>query len=198
MALKSRYAFLKRFHFETLYNTFLGLNPREQLFVLVGLGVLVLLIFGLPLGLASGKLGSLEEQILEGREKQREIIRKIDQYKTSSQKLKELESSIAKGFDATITTTMATLAEKSGIKDRIQNIRDKGATSAELYDKISVEVKITKVTIPQLIDYLYQMEQHPELFLRIDQIQIKRRFDNKQLMDVNLEVSTYRLQQVGG
>lgn len=198
MVPKSRYAFLKRFHFETLTNTFLGLNPREQLFVLVGLSVLVLLIFGLPLGLASSKLGSLGEQISEGREKQREIIRKIDQYKTSSQKLKELESSIAKGFDATITTTMATLAEKSGIKDRIQNIRDKGATSAELYDKISVEVKITKVTIPQLIDYLYQIEQHPELFLRVDQIQIKRRFDNKQLMDVNLEVSTYRLQQVGG
>ncbi len=198
MALKLHASFLKRFNVETLYNTFLGLNPREQIFALVGLGVAVLILFGLPLGLASSKLSGLEEAIVQGREKQREIARQLDQYQQLSQRLKSLESKISKGFDSTITTTLATLAEKSGIKDRIQNIRDKGATSSELFDKISVEVKLAKVTVSQLMDYLYNIEQHPELFLRLDQIRMKRRFDNKQLMDVTFEVSTYRLQQVGG
>lgn len=199
MKFKSRYATLfKRFNFEMLTNTFLGLNSREQIFVLAGLGIVVLLVFGLPLGLASGKLASLEDQIQQGREKQREILKLVDQYQQINQKLKGAESEIAKGFDATITTTLATLAEKGGIKDRIQNIRDRGATSAELFDKISAEVQLTKVTVPQIVDYLYSIEQHPELFLRVDQIRIKRRFDNKQLLDVTFQVSTYRLSQVEG
>lgn len=198
MGLKSRYSFLKRINLETLTNTFLGFNPREQMFVLVGAVVALLLAFGLPLGLASAKLGSLEAQIHEGRENQREVLRRLEKHQQLQGKLKTVESQIAKGFDATITTTMATLAEASGIKDRIQNIRDKGATSAELFDKMTVEVKLIKLTVPQLIDYLYRIEQHSELFLRLDQIRVKRRFDNKQLLDVTFEASTYRLQQVGG
>lgn len=198
MALKWHSSFLKRLNIESLYNTFLGLNPREQIFVLIGAGVLIFIVFGLPLGLASSKLSSLEQEIVEGREKQREIARHLGQYQEFYGRLKGIESKIAKGFDSTITTTMATVAEKSGIKDRIQSIRDKGATSSELFDKISVEVKLTKITVSQLMDYLYNIEQHPELFLRLDQIRIKRRFDNRQLLDVTLEASTYRLQQVGG
>lgn len=197
MALKSRYSFLKRFNFEMLYNTFLGLSPREQMFALIGAALVVLLIFGMPLLLAASKLSSLENDIREGREKQREIARMMEQYQTQSQRLKEMEGRIAKGFDATITTTMATLAEKAGIKDRIENIRDRGGTSAELFDQVSVEVKLAKVTVPQLLDYLYRIEQNPDLFLRIGQISVKRRFDNKQLLDVVLEASTYRLQTGG-
>lgn len=195
MALKSKYSFLKRFNFGALYNAFLGLNPREQMFALIGAGVVILLVFGMPLILTSSKLSSLENEIVEGREKQREILKRMEQFQSQSQKLKEIEAKIAKGFDATITTTMATLAEKVGIKDRIENIRDKGARSTELFDEISVEVKLVKITVPQLMDYLYQIEQHPDLVLRISQIRIKRRFDNKQLLDVMFEVSTYRLQQ---
>jgi hypothetical protein len=198
MALKSKYSFLKRFDFGTLYNTFLGLQPREQIFALVGAGVLVLVVFGLPFSLASGKLGSLEKQIGQGHDKQRGVLRELERYNQLQQELKGIESQISGGFDATITTTMEQLAEKSGIKDRIDNIKERAATPSELFDELAVDVRLTKVTIPQLVDYLYNIEHHPELFLRIKQIQIKRRYDNKQLMDVTFQASTYRLQGVGG
>lgn len=196
--MKSRYPFFKRFNFETLYNTFLGLNPREQMFALIGTGVALLLIVGLPLSLASSKLASLEGQIREGNEKQMEIVRRMEQYQQLMKKLGELESQVEQGFDATVSTSMTSLAAEAGIEDRIQNIRERGATPSELFDEISVEVNLTKVTLPQLTDYLYKIEKHPKLLLRVTEMRIKRRFDNKHLFDVQFQVSTYRLQQVAG
>lgn len=195
MARFSRYSFLKRFNWETFYNTFLGLAPREQLFALIGVSLLVLFLVGLPLSLASTKLSSLETQIQEGHEKQREISRRLEQFQQLKAKLKAIESQLEKGFDATISTTLTNLAGEAGIEDRIQNIRERGATPSELFDEITVEVQLAKVTVPQLIDFLYKVEKHPQLLLRIKQIRIKRRFDNKQLLDVQLQASTYRLQQ---
>lgn len=198
MSIKSRYSFLQRFDLEALYNTFLGLESREQIFALVGVGILVLLVLGLPISLASGKLGSLENQINQGQEKQRQILHELDRYRQLQSELKGIETQISKGFDATITTTMETLADKSGIKERIENIKERPATPSDLYDEVSADVRLTRVTVPQLVDYLYSIEHHPNLFLKIKQIQIKRRYDNRQLMDANFQVSTYRLQGVGG
>src|SRR3989344_1306560 len=122
MALKFKYSILQRFNFEALYNTFLGLQPREQIFALLGAGFVVLFIVGLPFSLASGKLGSLEKEITQGREKQRQILRELERYQQLKKELETVESKISGGFDATITTTMESLAEKSGIKDRLENI----------------------------------------------------------------------------
>ncbi|OGQ05205.1 MAG: hypothetical protein A2W61_02550 [Deltaproteobacteria bacterium RIFCSPLOWO2_01_44_7] len=198
MALKFKYSILQRFNFEALYNTFLGLQPREQIFALLGAGFVVLFIVGLPFSLASGKLGSLEKEITQGREKQRQILRELERYQQLKKELETVESKISGGFDATITTTMESLAEKSGIKDRIENIKERAATPSELFDEVAVDVRITKVTVPQLVDFLYNIEQHPQLFLKVKQIQVKRRYDNRQLLDVSFQASTYRLQGTGG
>lgn len=196
MKLTSRTGFLKRINFEALYNTFLGLQPKEQIYALVGAGVLLLLLVGLPISLASSKLGGLEEELREGKIKQREIFKELDRYQQFKGEVDQLEAKYQQGYDATLPTTMESLADKSGIKDRIDNIKEKGATSMESFDEVSVEVRLTKVTLPQLIDYLYNIEHHAQLFLRVREIQIRRRFDNKQLLDVPLlKVSTYRLQK---
>lgn len=196
--MKARYSFFKRFNFETLYNTFLGLNPREQVIALIGAGAAVLLVVGLPLSLASGKLASLEEQILEGNEKRLEIARRTEQYRQIKRELGQLEARVEQGFEATVSSTLTSLAGQAGIEDRIQNIRERGATPSELFDEISVEVKLAKVTLPQLMDYLYKIEKDPKRLLRLTVMRLKRRFDNKRLFDVDFQVSTYRLQQTGG
>ncbi|MBI4124940.1 MAG: hypothetical protein HY609_07070 [Deltaproteobacteria bacterium] len=196
--MKARYSFLKRFNFDTLYNTFLGLNPREQIFALIGAGAALLLVVGLPLLLASSKLSGLEEQIREGNEKRMEIGRRMEQYQQLRKKLGEMESRVEQGFDATVSSSLTGLATEAGLGERIQNIRERGATPSELFDEISVEVKLTKVTLPQLIDYLYKIEKDPKRILRVTEMRIKRRFDDKRLFDVEFQASTYRLQQAGG
>lgn len=193
--LKSRYSFLQRFNFETLTNTFLGLQPREQIYALAGAGLAILLIFGLPISLASSKLGKLESQITEGGAKQREIARELEIYRKVRTDLEGAEKKISGGVETSLTQTLVALAEKSGIKDRVDNINEK-KTSLDFYDEEVVEFRLSKVTLQQLLDFLYSIEKNPEVFLRVSQIQVKRNYSNKQLIDIPfIRVAAYRLQK---
>lgn len=189
---------LSRLNLEALYNTFLGLTPREQTFSLVGAAVALLLLIGLPISLASGKLSDLESAIEKGQENRRQVMRAIETFSQMQDQLKGVETRFQGGFDSTITTTMETLATQAGIKDRIDSLKERPSVPSELYDEVSADVRLTKVTLSQLVDFLFKIEHHPKLLLRVKQIQVKPRFDNKQLMDVTFQVSTYRFQQQGG
>jgi len=195
VGLKSRS--LNRLNLEALYNTFLGLTPREQTFALIGAGVALLIVVGLPVSLASSKLSSLEEAIEKGQENRRQVVRQIEGFQQMEGELKKVEGQLQGGFDATITTTMETLATEAGIKERIDSLKERPAVPSEFFDELAVDVRLTKVTLPQLTDLLYKIEHHSRLVLRVKQMQIKPRFDNKQLLDATFQVSTYRLQQGG-
>ena len=195
MGLKIKSAFLSRFNFEGVYNTFLGLQPRQQMFALGGVAFVLLLVIGFPLSLASGKLGGLEDEIQNGRETEREIMRALERYQSTQEKWKGVQDQMSKGFDPNITTTMATIAEKMGIKNRIDNIQDRGSTPSELYDEVSVEVRLSQLALSQVVEYLYNVEHNPTSLMKIKEVRIKRRYDNKQLLDVSLLASTYKLQE---
>jgi len=47
-----------------------------------------------------------------------------------------------------------------------------------------------KIRLPDLVRYLHQVENSPEL-LRVKQIQIRPRFDDADLLDVRFQVSAY-------
>ena len=184
-----------RIDFEGLYNTFLGLTPREQTLTLVGIGVALLLVIGLPISFASSRLSSFEDSIAKGEEKRKEVVREIAHYQDLTQRLQLLEQEYKTGYDSTLTTTMEKLAENSGIKERIESLKEGTSSPSDYFDEFSVDVHLSKVTLPQLVDYLYRIEHHDRLMLRLNQIQIKPRYDNKQLLDVSFRVSTYRLQE---
>jgi len=198
MGLKSRYSLFHRFNMDALYNTFVGLIPREQLYVLIGSGLLILVLIGLPISLMSGKLASLESKIEQGQKAQKQVLRDLEYLQKLQGDLKIVEDRFSKGFDSTITTTMETLGGSSGIGSLIESLKERPPNPTDLFDEISVDVRLRKVTLPQLVDYLHRIEQHERLLLRVKQLEIKPRYDNKQLLDVSFQVSTYRLQQGGG
>ncbi len=195
MGLKSRYSLLRRIDLDSLYNTFVGLTSREQM-IAAGVSVfLLLLVIGLPISLMSGKLSHLEKRIEETRETQKQVLRSIEYFQKLQSELKTVEDRFSHGFDATITTTMETLAGQAGIREQIDSLKERPPNPSDLFDENAVDVRLRKVTLPQLVDYLFKIEHHPQLLLRVKQVQIKPRFDNKQLLDVSFQVATFRLQQ---
>ena len=197
MGLKSRYSLFRRFDLDSLYNTFVGLTPREQMMALGVSAFLLLLVVGLPISLMSGKLSGLEKRIDQSRETQKQVLRDIEYFQKLQADMKTVEDRFSRGFDSTITTTMETLAGQAGIREQIDSLKERPPNPSDLFDENSVDVRLRKVTLPQLVDYLFKIEHHPQLLLRVKQIQIKPRYDNKQLLDVSFQVSTFRLQQGG-
>ncbi|MBU4483840.1 hypothetical protein KKA47_00285 [bacterium] len=193
MSIKSKYSIFERVNIDNLYNTFLGMTPREQtIAIVIAVGLLILFIV-MPVSLASNKLNSMEKIIAQSHSKMDQIMVQIDDFNRVKAEVERIESSLKGGFDRTISTTMENLAEQSNIKENVQSLKEKPIVPTDLYDELSVDVSLSKVPLDQLIDYLYNIEQNKTKVLKVKKIQLKPRYDNKRLFDASFSVSTYRL-----
>lgn len=197
MSLKSKYAIFERFNVETIYNTFLGLQPKEQIIALAVCGVLLLLIVIMPISLASGRISKLEKSIIAGKDQINDVMREIAEYNKDKAKLNSVESQLKSGFDSSISTTMEGIASQSGMKENIDSLKERPLVPSDVYDEVGVDVRISRVGLQQLIDFLYKVENEKARVLRIKQLQAKPRYDNKKLLDVTMQVSTFKLSGEG-
>lgn len=189
---------LERLKIQNLYNAYLGMNPRDQTIALVATAIILVLIIVLPVMVASGRISKMEKSITNGNAQIKEIMREIDRLNESNAKLVEVQSKLAGGFDASISTTLENLANKSGIQDRIDSLKEKTAAPSDLFDESSVDVRLKKMTLPELVDYLYSIEYSPDKLLRLKRLEIKPRYDNPKEFNVSFQVSTYRLLEGAG
>lgn len=189
MALKGGFSQLK---FENLYNQFLGLQPREQTMALVAVGVALVLLIVAPIWLANGRLSKLQNTLNQGQKSMDEIVRAIDDYNKKKTELTALEGKLKGGFDANANVTLENLAKQAGIES---DIRAKSTpVPKDLYNENSVEVSLKKVTLKQLVDYLYQIE-YGSRIMRIDRLRLKPAYGNRQLLDAKFDVISFQLQE---
>ena len=195
MALKGRTFSLEHLKLDNLYATYLGLSTREQTMALVMVAAAILFIIVLPVTLASRSMSSLERGVAEGQAGLKKIARQIESYNAAKGDLERLEKSLAGGFDSSIATTLESLADKAGIKDHIDSLKEKPMAPSDLFEQVSVDVRLTKVRLKQFISFLFEIEHHPMKILKLQQLDIKPRYDSKQELDASFTVSTFRLRE---
>lgn len=185
---------LSQLKFENLYNQFLGLQPREQTMALVAAGVALVLIVVVPFWWASGNLSKLQRTLDLGQKSMDAIVREIDSYNKKNAELTALENKLRSGFDANANATLANLAKESDIQAEIV---DKSAKiPKDIYNESRVEVKLKKVSLKQIVDYLYQIEYGPNRIMHVDHLRLKPTYGNRQQMDANFDVISFQLQDV--
>ena len=189
---------LERLKLENLYATYLGMTGREQVIAFVATVVVVVLVILLPVMVASSSISSLKKEIRENETVLHDIVRELEAYQAGRTELEALEKELSGGFDSSIATTLEGLADKAGIKDRIDSLKEKNSPPSDLFETAAVDVRLKKVALPELMAFLFAIEHHPEKVLRLDLLDIKPRFDNKQDLDAAFTVSTFRLQTAEG
>lgn len=195
--LKSFNFSFERLRFDNLYATYLGMSSREQTIALGGVAAALFLIIFLPIMVARSSLHSLEEEIEEGKKGLKQIVRQIDAYNAAKSEVDALEKIFSGGYDSAIATTLETLADRVGIKDRIDALKEKPVAPTDFFEQTAIDVRIKKVTLPELVQYLYEIENHPAKVLRLEMLDVKPRYDNKQELDASFTVSTFRLREEG-
>jgi len=190
MAKSGKYSLKERLNLEELYQAFLGLGPREQIIAGVGVGLVLLFFIVFPITCASSKLGKMEKQISDHEKNVHKVTTKISEFKTAQKRMSEVENSIRPKGDVQLTTRLETLANQSGIGAKIDSLKPKQGTPGEEFEEIVVSVRMSKLSLSQAIEFFYGIESQKDLKLKIDRMQLKPRYDNRQQFDVNFEVST--------
>jgi general secretion pathway protein M len=120
----------------------------------------------------------------------------MEQLSTSFTRLEDqisaTEARLKRGEDFSILSHLEGQAKQSNVKRHIVQMKPLSGQSTRFYRENMVEIKMEKVPLDQLVRYLYKVENSPEL-LRIKELRIKPRFDNKNLMDARFKVSAYEL-----
>src|SRR5262245_20675046 len=116
------------------------------------------------------------------------------EYQRQKTVVDSINSQLKKQQKLSIFSRLEELASKSGIRHKILYMKPTVTTPSEVYNEESVEVKMEGVTLQQLLRYLHQIENSPQL-LKIKRLEIKPRFDNRQILTATFRVSAFTLKE---
>ncbi|TSA48101.1 MAG: hypothetical protein D4R56_01045 [Deltaproteobacteria bacterium] len=88
-------------------------------------------------------------------------------------------------------------AGDAGVKTNIKSINPLKSSPAESYEETAVEMRLDKLTMKQLTDFLYQVESREEL-VRIRKMSVVKMKENPEYLSVLLQVFTYQALPPGG
>lgn len=193
----ARISLRERLNFEELYHRFLAMEPRERILALVGLLIGLLLILFLPISCASSKIAKKERNILNHSKNMEELISKLREYQTLQGRMKAMESSWAARSKISLSTTLESLSTQSGLDKNIDSIKEQPPSVGEkdLLEEHVAAVRLSRVPLSSLVDYLYKIETFQQGSLKVRKLQMKPRYDNRQLFDVSFEVATSFLKE---
>ncbi len=192
MALKTRYSPLQQLSVDNLIIAFSELPPMRKIIALGVIAAVVVLILFLPLSLFSGKVSSLRQNMADVQKGYRQVLDKITEYEAIKARTDLLETRFGKQATS-LTTRIEGIAKNSGIA--VDQIREKAPQETDFLEIAPMDVKLSQVSLSQLIEILQGLENDTSTPMRIRRIQIKPNLRSRQFLDVSFEVATFRVKK---
>ncbi|MDO8461738.1 MAG: hypothetical protein Q7S98_02640 [Deltaproteobacteria bacterium] len=194
MALKTKYSLLSHFSVENLYNSFVALSPQNRLVAMGVGGFVVILLVLLPISIMSSKVGSLQREIGSSQDSVRQIAEKLEEYQKLKEAIDQMERSLGVGISS-LPSAIETVASKNNLRSNLDSLRGKPNVDTDFLEGQAVELKLSRVSLTQLVDFLYSVENYPSGLMKITKIQIRPMYSNRALLDVSLEIANYTLKK---
>ena len=170
-------------------------QPRERLFLGGAGAVLVLfLIFKFAIDPLFKHSTDLDRQIVAARRQLVELRTMQQEYQRQKAVVDTINSQLKRQQNFAIFSRLEEFAGQTGIRNKILYMKPTVSTPSEMYNEESVEVKMEGVTLEQLVRYLHHIENSPQL-LKIKRLEIKPRFDNRQILTATFRVSAFTMKE---
>ena len=171
------------------------LQPRERLFLGGGVALLVLfLFFKVAIDPLFKRSADLDRQIISARRQLAELRTMQQEYQRQKSVVDTINNQLKQQQNFSIFSRLEEFAGQTGIRNKILYMKPTVSTPSEVYNEESVEVKMEGVTLEQLVRYLHQVENSPQL-LKIKRLEVKPRFDNRQILTATFRVSAFTLKE---
>ena len=179
-------------------NFFRNLQPRERLLVLgASAALMVFLVFKLAIDPMLKRSSDLDRQLVIAGRQLSELRTMQQEYLRQKRVVDSINTQLKKQQNFAIFSRLEELAGQTGIRNKILHMKPTVSTPSEVYNEESVEIKMEGVTLEQLVRYLHQVESSPQL-LKIKRLEVKPRFDNRQILTATFRVSAFTLKEGSG
>lgn len=168
-----------------------ALTTRER-YVLAGTGLFVIVLIAfLAVDHVVQKYREMDESIIARKEDLKRVIRLRDEYRSVHRELESIRSRLDKkeaGFS--LLSFLENLANEQNIRDNIASFKPDKKALNETYRELTVDLVIDNITLPQLVEFIYKIENSGHL-VKVKRFRVKARFDNPDLLNATFQVSTF-------
>jgi Tfp pilus assembly protein PilO len=169
----------------------LNITQRERRVLAVASVILLLIIVYLGVDAAVQQYQELGRRIEIKKQDLVKISHLRDQYVETHRQVQEIRSRLEKKQkDFSLLSFIEDLANREGIREKIGSVKPKKIPLNDDYDESSVEIQMDNITLPKFVDFSYKVE-HSGHLLKVKRLRIKTRYDDRNLLNVTLQVSTY-------
>jgi type II secretory pathway component PulM len=170
-----------------------AMSPRDRKLAIGLLLFVVVVGVGGGFSLMSSSLSSLETQLDSRRADLRYVEALQADYADSSEQLASIEEDLAQHSGTSLSAFMEKAAEKAGIRDRLDSVRENSVVELDSLVQKNHSVSLSKITLEQALDFLYEIEAtgYP---LRVTNANLKVvKVKGEKMLNMKLEIAAYSL-----
>ncbi len=168
------------------------MGKRDRVVLSGGLGLLLLILLVqfilVPYTDARKKL---DRSVHSGERVLKEMAVLGAEYKTLRKGVDEMQRGIARRpNDFTLFSFLEKKAGQTGVRSNIRQMQPSRAPVSGPYEEVSVDVKLEKITLKQLVNFMHSVES-PENVVRIRKLSVKKTAEDPRYLAAQLQVVTY-------
>ena len=182
-------AIKQQIRLDQLKDYYMRLSDREQYIVLGVAGALGIFFMVFVFSNTIGAMNKLKRQIKQDRETAQNIGKFQKEYQDLKDQVDRLENMVKKTPENfSLTSYLEGLAQEFSISP--DSMTPKTAPPNDLYKENRVEVRVMKVTLPNLINYLYRIE-NSDGVVRVNSLSVKPNFSDPVYLNAVFTVSAF-------
>jgi len=169
----------------------MNISPRDRMLLQVLAGALVLFVVYLLVDEVLQGYQGLDDQIALKSEELKKVSRLREQYLQTHTELKAVKAQLdGQQENFSLLSVIENLAKQEKIREKIGSMKPKTLPLIDPYEEKLVELKMDDVTLPQLVDFIYNIE-HSGHILKVKRLRIKPRYNDRDLLSVVMQVTTF-------
>ena len=171
-------------------------TERDRRVLLLGGSAIVIIVIYLVFHSYSSGTDHLQKRSAQLEKELREVIVLKAEYEDSNKKIVELSSKIKKENEALISVVEKILLNEKLDRTNfsIRDVNSRTNSNEDFYEEKSVDVELNKISLSNLVDILYKLQNKPSL--KVSNVSISTKSGKSDSMNVKLRVSTYEFKQV--
>lgn len=167
------------------------LSQRDRFALIVGgaVVVVVLIVFAVILPYQDA-LARLDTKIAARQRQLQQVEILRGQFLALQRQLRDADRRLDSSRNFSLFSFIEGITTQVASKENLVYMRPQPAAAQDGYQENSVEIKLEKIRLDQLVRMLYDI-QNADAFLQVKNMRVKTRFDDRTLLDVVLTVSAY-------
>jgi type II secretory pathway component PulM len=170
-----------------------NLGAREKLYILAGTGIVILIVL---VQFAIVPLWEERERVAKAIDAQEKIIKEMNaqlvEYRVLKRDMETIQRAMAgRPPNFTLYSFVEQKAREAGVRPNVKAINPSRGGSSGTYEEAMVDVTLEKITLRQLVQFLY-LADSPRDAVRVRKLTVRKSKESPDYLAATVQLATYQ------